>query len=296
MIALNKLLVVIDPEQDSQLALDKALKLARSTGAALELLTCDHNSYLEDGYYFDPPQAQQLRAEHLEKNRQMLEEMAIVIAAQGFTVTVDALWGNPPWEKIVSKVSESKPDMLILSTRHHEILARLLLSHHDWQLIRHCPCPLLLVKDQPWHHPPVFVAAVDPTHANDKPAVLDHRLLMAGRYRAEVSQGELHLFHSYYKPPVAGMYPTELDESYFREQADELLQAFAVPEQHLHLSATEIQTSLPRLMTDIGGDVVIMGAISRSRLNRLFIGSTAEKLLDRLSQDVLIIKPEGFPV
>jgi universal stress protein E len=48
------------------------------------------------------------------------------------------------------------------------------------------------------------------------------------------------------------------------------------------------------VMADIGGDVVIMGVISRSRPNRLFIGNTAEKLLDRLSQDVLVIKPEGF--
>ena len=296
MIAVKKLLVVIDPEQDSQLALDKALKIARPTGAELELLICDHNSYLEDGYYFDPPQAMKLRAEHTEKNRLMLEEMAVVIRAQGFTVSVDALWGNPPWEKIISKVVESKPDMLIQSTRHHEIMARLLLSHQDWQLIRHCPCPLLLVKDQSWHRPPIFVAAVDPTHANDKPASLDHLLLAAGKYLVEAVKGELHLFHSFYKPPVAGIYPIELDEGYFREQAAELLQTFAVPEQSLHLSATDIQTSLPQLMADIGGDVVIMGVISRSRLTRLFIGNTAEKLLDRLSQDVLVIKPEGFSV
>jgi universal stress protein E len=294
MIAVNKLLVVIDAQQDSQLALDKALKIARSTDAELELLICDHNSYLEGGYYFDPPQAMQLRAEHIDKNRQMLEEMAVVIRAQGFTVSVDALWGNPPWKKIIDKVLESKADMLIQSTRHHEIMARLLLSHQDWQLIRHCPCPLLLVKDQPWHQPPVFVVAVDPTHVNDKPASLDNRLLAAGKKLAEATGGELHLFHSYYKPPVAGIYPLELDESYFREQANELLQKFAISELRLHLSAIDIQSALPQVMADIGGDVVIMGVISRSRPNRLFIGNTAEKLLDRLSQDVLVIKPEGF--
>ena len=39
---------------------------------------------------------------------------------------------------------------------------------------------------------------------------------------------------------------------------------------------------------------VVMGAISRSGLRRLFIGSTAERVLDLLRCDVLVIKPRGF--
>jgi universal stress protein E len=37
-----------------------------------------------------------------------------------------------------------------------------------------------------------------------------------------------------------------------------------------------------------------MGAVSRSGLKRLFIGHTAERVIDRLKCDVLIVKPEGF--
>jgi universal stress protein E len=39
---------------------------------------------------------------------------------------------------------------------------------------------------------------------------------------------------------------------------------------------------------------MIMGAISRSGLQRAFIGSTAERVLDRLPCDALIVKPPGF--
>jgi universal stress protein E len=41
-------------------------------------------------------------------------------------------------------------------------------------------------------------------------------------------------------------------------------------------------------------DVVVMGAISRSALERLFVGSTAEAVLDKLHCDVLIVKPAEF--
>jgi universal stress protein E len=37
-----------------------------------------------------------------------------------------------------------------------------------------------------------------------------------------------------------------------------------------------------------------MGAVSRSGLRKLFLGSTAEQLLDRLPCDVLVVKPAGF--
>jgi len=39
---------------------------------------------------------------------------------------------------------------------------------------------------------------------------------------------------------------------------------------------------------------VVMGALSRSGLKRLFIGNTAEAVLDALPCDVLIVKPGKF--
>ena len=41
-------------------------------------------------------------------------------------------------------------------------------------------------------------------------------------------------------------------------------------------------------------DIVAMGAISRSGLQRVFIGSTAEDVLEHLPCDALIVKPPDF--
>jgi hypothetical protein len=37
-----------------------------------------------------------------------------------------------------------------------------------------------------------------------------------------------------------------------------------------------------------------MGAVSRSAIKRFFIGNAAERTLDRLNCDVLVVKPRGF--
>jgi universal stress protein E len=43
---------------------------------------------------------------------------------------------------------------------------------------------------------------------------------------------------------------------------------------------------------DVDAAVVVMGAISRNRWKRLFIGATAERTLEHLPCDLLIVKPD----
>jgi universal stress protein E len=51
---------------------------------------------------------------------------------------------------------------------------------------------------------------------------------------------------------------------------------------------------LPALAKDLGALVVVMGAVARNPLKRLFIGSTAERTLGQLPCDMLIVKPAWF--
>ena len=48
---------------------------------------------------------------------------------------------------------------------------------------------------------------------------------------------------------------------------------------------------IPEFAERCRASLVVMGAVSRSRLRQLLIGSTAESVLDRLECDVLVVKP-----
>ena len=61
MLELENILVIIEPDEDDQPALERATQLAQRAGASLELMIADYNAYLDDGFYFDPVQAQKLR-------------------------------------------------------------------------------------------------------------------------------------------------------------------------------------------------------------------------------------------
>ena len=292
---MEKILVVIEADAKQQPALERARYLARKSGAELELLLADFSPYLEDGYYFDPVQAKQLRYEHGEHRLRELEALAAPLRDSGLEVAVTTAWGNPPNDEIVRRVKESAPSLVVASTRHHHKIARLLLSNEDWELVRYCPAPLLLVKQQDWPDQPTIIAAVDPDHVHDKPAELDHKLVAAGQGLAEATGGHLNLFHSAWLPPLAGAFPLHPDAGEENRKLADLAKATGVAESDCHWSAEEIIRSLPALVEEKAASVVIMGAVSRSRLDRLLIGSTAEKLLDRLDCDVLVIKPDHMP-
>ena len=293
MFELTRILAVIDPESKEQPALARARQLAHFADAELELFIADYRTYLEDGYYFDPIRAQALRREHGEKHMQFLEGLAGPLRDNGLDVSCSTAWGNPPWEEVVRRTRELHPDLVISATRHHEKLARLLLSNDDWELIRYCPAPLLLVKDRDWASSPVFIAAVDPDHSHDKPAHLDHKLASTASALAAASDGAVHLYHSTHLPPLSGLYPIHSDYQVDRQKVTALATQYGIAAQNCHVSDLDIKDSLPDLARQLDASVVVMGAVSRSRLDRMLIGNTAERLLDRLECDVLVVKPEG---
>jgi len=56
----------------------------------------------------------------------------------------------------------------------------------------------------------------------------------------------------------------------------------------------EVAEALSTFARRSGTAIVVMGAVSRSAIMRWFIGNTAERTLDRLTCDALIVKPRGF--
>jgi universal stress protein E len=73
-----------------------------------------------------------------------------------------------------------------------------------------------------------------------------------------------------------------------------LLKKIRVPASRRHLVAAEPISGISTVARATGSSIVVMGAVSRSGLKRLFIGNTAEQILDALECDVLVVKAPDF--
>lgn len=287
---IKRVVAVVEPGSETQPAIDRMKYLAKSMDFEVRLIACDYSQYLVEGYYFSEAELPTLRQEYLDERKELLEGLAGPLREGGLVVETEAIWSHPSYKAIINVVQDYKPDLVIHHVRRHAALSRILLSNDDWQLARHCEAPLLLVKDKPWKHDPVIIAAVDPLHARHKPSGLDHKILAEGQMLAAKLGGELYAAHAYGQFPLSGVYPADAQaqhESAFRELAEE----FNIPESHQMMIDEAPEYALRTLESDLQADLVIVGAISRSILTDVFIGSTTEKVLDFLDCDALLLRP-----
>ena len=299
----RKILVVVDPRSDEQPAADRAAWLAEHLSASLELFICDYDPDIDVGrvstVWIDQPAREHL----LSILREKMEAIAAPLRERGLDVAVDVGWDHPLDDGIVRKVIACQPWIVAKDTHHHNVLKRTILSNTDWHLIRQCLAPLLLVKPDPVaEHPKVF-AAVDPLHVHDKPAKLDNEIVTFAKTLADGLGGELHVLHTFSVPAPSSVPEgawlaehAQIAEEVKNEHRDaftEFLAPHAIPDDRAHLVEGAAYEMLPEITEREGAGIVVMGAVSRSGLDRIFVGSTAERILDRLHCDVLIIKPDA---
>ena len=74
----------------------------------------------------------------------------------------------------------------------------------------------------------------------------------------------------------------------------EITSFHSIDDDKSHLVAGLTHEELPIIANELQAAVVVMGAVSRNHWKRLFIGATAERTLEHLPCDLLIIKPDWF--
>jgi len=311
LLRIRRILVAIgDLRHTPRSQLHKAATLARAMHARVELFHAITEPVVPkftrggadlDAIYAHAREAIEQRAQ------QRLERLAQLPLFRGLRVQAVASWDYPAHEAIIRRVLDTKAALVVAATHVHPFGERWLLTNTDWELVRQCPCPVLLAKASRNYRRPAVIAAVDPFHAHAKPARLDARILDVAATFASRLRGSLQAFHAYLPLTIISPAPVgqplaitpspELEEMHTQRIAG-IFDAFAkragIPSARRHLHMGEVASELASVVKRTKAGIVVMGAVSRSALRRVFIGNTAETVLDRLSCDLLVVKPRSF--
>jgi universal stress protein E len=305
--AFDRILVAVaDPSGGINKAIRRASALAHRTGGSIELFNALPSAVSAGTVRFESEQFTRLE---VERNRRLLERMANRLRREEIVVVTNVQTGYPVHEAILRQARLTKADLVVIEARKHNVFARLLLTQTDFELIRRCPVPLLIVKGRAAWRSPRILAALDPFHANDKPSGLDGEIVNAARAVATVVSGSVHAAHVYrplvaYVPGVpvgatvlaATPAQTTAYTGAVRRRFYEVLTRYGIAKGKAHLVCGDPAIELPRLARSIRAGLVVMGAISRSGFKRIFIGNTAEHTLDGLQCDLLVVKRSGITV
>jgi universal stress protein E len=306
MAAIRRILVAIkDPDARSQPTLRKAAQLAHALGAGLQLFHALTEPVYVDAVALAGHSLKGLQARAVKSRLAKLERLAATLRADGLRVDVSCAWDFPAYEAVVRCAERRKADLIVAERHAQKHVAPWLLRFNDWELLRRSRLPVLLVKSpRPYARRPIL-AAIDPGHTFAKPARLDAAVLQAGARLATALRASLHVVHSYESLPVtfgeADLYTPQLAarvEAQTAAQATQgmrrALEGQSIPRSRQHLVSGRAENVIPALAAKLRTGILVMGAVSRSGLRRLLIGNTAERILDTVSCDVLVIKPAQF--
>lgn len=288
--------------------LRKAAGLARSMGARLELFHAITEALTVDILTLADHNAEKLQTDEQRRRLKRLESLAAPLRHKGLVVDTAVDWDHPAHEAVIRQARRTRADLIVAERHAGGHVAPWILRYTDWELLRQSPVPVLLVKKAGQYKSPRVLAAIDPAHTFAKTGRLDEEILRLGASICAATRGRLHAVHAYV-PTLVDMTPAGLNAPDATAQitvhATRLAKARfdrtlrrarlgKLASRQRHLLISHAVDAIPVLARKLGCDLVVMGALSRSGLKRLAIGNTAERLLDDLPCDLLIVKPPGF--
>jgi len=301
---IKTILVVMDSCSDQQASLIQAINIAEKTSASIELFLVVYNSQCVSHWNLEQAQLDDLKKEYLASKVRWLSTYIPEIKALNIVVTIDVVWHADVSCAVLAKVDNTDVSMVIKSTKQDSIINKIFFTPSDWQLLEHCPVPLLLTKNIKEYSYQRIMAAVNPEETHNTVEKLDAKILQASLVMSELFDSQTHVCHCYQPIGVElwqGMSSVGMDHSlvngdfndyseaikfHHKVAFDELLSGYTFDEQLTHLVAGIAECELPELVTEHQVDLLVMGMGNNGK----FIGNTIEKILDNVECDILSIK------
>jgi nucleotide-binding universal stress UspA family protein len=299
---------------ESSSAFRRVLSLADSNNADLTILAVLPNlsSHAFEGVM--GMTLPEIESRMLDEERKKLEDSLARLSSQCRIIPRVVL--GKRYLQAIHLVVQEGYDLLIKVAENPGWLERLFGSE-DMHLLRKCPCPLWIMKNNASASFKEILAAVDfdQNHEDFGEDELNQTILELASSLAVSELGNVHVINVY-NVPSAGFISLWVNNP---EQVDRELQEC---EYHLKKSAMQtfletfkkrmgdkaytflspsiqiLQGNPAQLIPEIANkqkfDLVVMGSVGRSGIAGLIIGNTAESILSQLDCSVLVLKPGGF--
>jgi universal stress protein E len=240
----------------------------------------------------------------VESEGTVIAELADSVRDWGVDVECGVRWGHPPEDVILAEIERWGADLLVIGTHQPGARPHTRLAQVDWQLMRGCPCPILVARDPQFRGYASIVAAVDPLHRHAEPERLDRRILEIATTLTASAGARLEVVHvcpsaesfalaSSIEVSPGVYYGSENIEQLHRQALQELVAEFGIRRTSTVLLHGDPAEQLADYLREKRADLVVLGALKRGVLEEWVLGSTAERIVAEVGCDVLLVKPDN---
>lgn len=298
---IQRLLLIAPTEMVRTPAFERARALACATGAMLHIVAFDYVQALAAAGLFDHDAMAQAREGYLQVHRHWLEQQARFQRCEGVQVSTEVVWARPTLAHLLEYVNDFHADLVIKDTHRVSALDRAFHRPLDWQLLRDCPAPLHLVIDATNPKPSSILATIDLSHLEELTQGLNDRILDLASSLAESCGATLHLLNvdgwSELGESEMNVPTATLDSSLRDAVSDAQLEAFealaeryGIEKQQRHLLLGIPAEVIAHFAQRHAFDMVVLGTTYHRGID-IFIGSTAESVLNRSPCSLTVVKP-----
>ncbi len=286
-----RIMVVIDPREEKHLALERCREI--SPDEDIQLHVC---------MFVEVDSARDL-AGRLKEKSAWLDELIQPYIELGYDVTPEVSTFSRLYESIIRVARKAGADFVFKPMRQHSLIRRVVLTSTDWNLIRFCPIPLLLVNDQEVIRGKPVLAAVDVCSQDEKHEELNHIVLEQAALVANVLQSEVTCVNAWNVSSAVmaagSVDPTPYEIAHAKKidhinEAGALCRQYDIPPERVQVEEGTAEFVINMVSREIDAGVIVLGTVARSGISGLFVGNTAEAVLEGSSTDVMVVKQPDF--
>ena len=299
----NNILVIIEPKKDQQLALDRAIEVARFNPrvkvTALRLIY----DFANDVPFLGKKSEMNSHQDVEEVTKKELESIITATLdrhaeakARGVKIEPKIKWVRDISEGMVLEANSGHYDLLIKGANHHGIFDSIIFTPHDWNLLRHALIPVVIAKEHSWDPQNAIVVAVDFTSTEKQ--LMNILLLREAQLLATITKNPIHLVNSapVVLPTIMLEVPNYAPELYaetvlaeHKRRIVEFAHHHNIPEANCHIAEGMPDDVIPKLCKKLNASTVFIGSQGRAGAAAALVGNTCEEIVDFINADLFVL-------
>jgi universal stress protein E len=267
-----KLFVVVDPNDETHIALERAI----ITSALHSTKPHVHAFVAVDGDAVDTRSSNDRLFRDLtwfEKN------IKSPLANAGISYTMEVSW-SAEWQKsIVDSAKRQGADLIYLPVHAKTNPSRFSFTESKWELLKTASCPVVLIRPGANAQRKVILAAVNFQAQRDVQIALNQKILEQAKHFANVYGAELHVINGY------------MDSMSYPDRG-KLVNQTGIANDKIHVENGYTSEVVSALAAKINADLIVMGTLGQNGMTKTRRGNTAERLIAAVDTDVMVINHE----
>ena len=267
----STLFVVVDPNDDRHVALERALTTARMRNPQPLLSVF----VAVDGEAVDTRAVN----DHLFRGESWFsEQIREPVADAGLECEI-TVCRSSDWQQAIVQESKRCSAEVIYLPVHAKSSRRFTFAESKWDLLKTATCPVVLIRPGAKARRKVVLATVNYQAQSKEQRLLNRRISERAKYIAAHYDAELHLVNAFLD---SMRYP---DRGALAKLADKT----GVPAHRIHVEQGYTSDVVAAVARRIDADVVVMGTLNQyGETGTLLRGNTAERVIGQLDIDVTV--------